>query len=110
MPSQAKMLEAGFIDAVAAAIHGALLAHGITSEAGYPIVHEQCTRLCKDWGGESHWVPQVYRPGRDALVLRAVQAGSSVRDAAQQAGIHPDTVRRILQRQSAGLGRDEWVL
>lgn len=103
-------VEAGLIDAVAAAIYGALKAHGITPEAGYPAVHEQCTQLCRHWGGESHWLPHVYRQGRDALVVRAVQSGSSVRDAAQQAGIHPDTVRRILQRQSAGLGREEWVL
>ena len=100
----------GLIDAIAAALAGALAAHGIKPADGNITVHDVCATLSRDWGGEEHWLPKTYRNGRDARVVGAISEGHSVTEAARVVGVHPDTARRIARRQSSGIGRDDWVL
>jgi hypothetical protein len=102
--------EAGLIDAIAVAIAQALAAHGVTPAEGNMTVHTQCARLCAEWGGEEHWLPKTYRTGKAAQVADAVANGATLAEAARRAGVHRDTARRLVKRQSAGLGREDWVL
>lgn len=98
------------IDAIAAAIAGALAAHGVKPDAGNETVFAACAALCHDFGGEEYWLPKTYRTGRDRKVVQAIADGKPVQEAARAVGIHPDTARRIVKRQSSGIGRDDWVL
>ena len=102
--------EPQLIDAIAAAIAGALAAHGITPEAGNPTVRAQCQGLCAAWGGDTHWIPQSYKSGRDSQVIEAVQGGMTYREVARRVGVHHKTISRIVKRQATGFGRDDWVL
>lgn len=102
--------DAGLIDAIALAIARALSAHGVTPADGNATVHERCAELCAYWGGDHHWVPETYKPGRDHQVIEAVQRGVSYREVARRVGVHHKTVSRIIKRQPTGFGRDDWVL
>lgn len=97
------------IDAIAAAIAGALAAHGVKPTDGNATVHEVCATLCRDWGGEQHWLPKIWRTALETTVVAAVESGASLSQAARKAGVHRQTASKIT-RKSAGLGRDEWVL
>jgi Mor family transcriptional regulator len=102
--------ESGLIDAIALALVRALSDHGVTPAAGNATVHKYCAELCLYFGGDTHWMPQTYRAGRDTVIVEAVKNGASLREAARKVGVHHETVRRIVKRQSAGLGREDWVL
>ncbi len=99
----------GLIDAFAAALAQALAAHGVSPTDGNATVRATCEELCRDWGGESHWLPKAWRTGRESAVVSAVESGATLTEAARQAGVHRHTARKII-RQSAGLGREDWVL
>lgn len=99
----------GLIDAIAAAMASALAAHGVKPAEGNATVHEVCAALCRDWGGEEHWLPKTWRTSLETTVVAAVESGASLAQAARKAGVHRQTASKIA-RKSAGLGRDEWVL
>ena len=105
-----RIQESRLIDAIALAIARALSAHGVTPADGNATVHERCSELCAYWGGDSHWMPETYKPGRDTVVLQAVQRGASYREVARRIGVHHKTVSRIVKREATGFGRDDWVL
>lgn len=100
------------IDAIAAAIAGALAAHGITPEAGNPTVRAQCQALCAEWGGERHYLPRRWRTGTRAEIAEGLAEGQSARAVAQRVGIPERTARDIAssKTRSTGYGRDDWVL
>ena len=102
--------ESGLIDAIALAMARALSDHGVTPAKGNATIHKYCAELCLYWGGDSHWLPQTYRAGRDTVVVEAVKQGASYREAARKVGVHHRTVSRIVKRQAAGFGSDDWVL
>lgn len=100
------------IDAIAAAIAGALAAHGITPEAGNPTVRAQCQGLCAEWGGGRHYLPRRWRTGTQAEIADGLAVGQSARAIAQRVGIPERTAQDIARRKSraTGFGRDDWVL
>ncbi len=98
------------INAIASAIAGALAAHGIKPADGNKTLREACEALCRDWGGETHWIPKTYRTEREARIASGLAEGVPINEVAKSAGVHPDTVRRIAKRRPTGFGRDNWVL
>lgn len=98
------------IDAIAAAIAGALAAHGITPEAGNPTVRAQCQGLCAEWGGGRHYLPRRWRTATRAEIAEGLAVGQDASAAGRAAGIHPRTAQRIANQRSTGFGRDDWVL
>ena len=98
------------INAIAAAIAGALAAHGVKPADGNKTLREACEALCRSWGGETHWIPKIYRTEREARIASGLAEGQPIKEVAKSVGVHCDTVRRISKRPTSGLGRDDWVI
>ena len=99
------------ISTVARAVVWALRQHGVPEDAARATAATACQELCRTWGGDAHWVPQTFRPGRDAEIARAVANGVPASVISQRMAVSESTVRRVARRQSAGLARDDdWVL
>ena len=71
-----------------------------------------CARLCRGFGGESHWLPMTDRETRNAEILDGLRRGRSVEQVASAVCCSAVTVRRVLaeSRRRQGLGRPGWEL
>lgn len=98
------------IMAVARVMVWALQQHGVPVDDARTTAATACREVCRAWGGDSHWVPQTFRAGRNAEIARAVAEGLPAAVISQRMAVSESTVRRVARRQSAGLGSDEWVL
>lgn len=98
------------ISAVRQVVAWALERHGADQAAARTTAAEACRELCRCWGGSAHWIPQTYRPARDAEILRALAQGQPAHIVAQRLEVSAATVRRVARRQALGLGSDDWVL
>lgn len=96
--------------AVARVMVWALQQHGVPVDDARATAATACQEVCRAWGGDAHWVPQTFRPGRNAEIARAVAEGLPAAVISQRMAVSESTVRRVARRQSAGLGSDEWVL
>jgi len=88
----------------------ALEHHQIDHSTASATAATACREICKHWGGEKHWLPTTCRPARNAEILAAARNGVSIAVISTQLDVSESTVRRIVRRQPAGLGSDEWVL
>ena len=98
------------IMAVARVMVWALQQHGVPADDARATAATACQEMCRTWGGDSHWVPQTFRPARNAEIARAMAEGLPAAVISQRMAVSESTVRRVARRQSAGLGSDEWVL
>ena len=102
--------EPQLIDAIAAAIAGALAAHGVTPEAGNHTVRAQCQALCGEWGGGRHYLPRRWRTGTLAEIAEGLAVGQNLTQVARSSNIPERTARRMAGERATGFGRDDWVL
>jgi Mor family transcriptional regulator len=98
------------ISAVRQVVAWALERHGVDPAAARTTAAEACRELCRCWGGAEYWIPSTYRPARNADIVAAVREGLPVATISRQMAVSEATVRRVVRRQSDGLGSDEWVL
>jgi Mor family transcriptional regulator len=98
------------ISAVRQVVAWALERHGADPAAASTTAAEACRELCRCWGGAEYWIPSTYRPARNADIVAAAREGMPVATISRQLAVSEATVRRVVRRQSAGLGSDEWVL
>jgi DNA-binding NarL/FixJ family response regulator len=97
------------LTAIARTIAQALIRAGVEPSSARSAASKSCTDLCRDWGGEYHWLPRVDRVSRDRAVAQALSDGKPVKQVATEQSVSVRTVLRIRSR-CLGFGRDDWVL
>lgn len=98
------------VTAISQLMARALEQHGVSPETARATTGEACRELCRYWGGAEHWIPQTYRPARDAEISALAAQGLPIAVVSQRLEVSEATVRRVVRRNSTGLGRDDWVL
>lgn len=75
------------------------------------VIHAICAEICTAWGGEDHWIPKRWRPGRDAVIADHVARGATTQQTATAAQCGVATVVRVRRKLTRrGPAADDWYL
>ena len=97
------------LEALAEYIQDAIRQGGTPEE----IAARACMELRRHFGAERHYIPAPGTEARDARIMEARKAGSTVREIAKDVDCSIATVSRVItkkNRQNTGFGSSDWVL